>query len=123
VIVAAGEPAADFVLADEGTIAGVVSRADGAPVSVAEVRVTLLAAPRPGAPLLAFRRVQTVRGAFRVPGLAAGAFFVEVQSRGEGVGRFQGSLAAGERRQVSWRLPGARPSGPRASESVVVGPE
>jgi hypothetical protein len=96
-----GAATADFALDREGTLSGTVSRADGTPARAAELRVTLLA----GRTLLAFRRVQTTPGGdFRIAGLAAGTYVVDVQSRGEGAGRFGGALAEGEQRQVSLRL-------------------
>jgi RNA polymerase sigma factor (sigma-70 family) len=114
--------ALDFGLEDEATVTGVLTSDGGIPVSRAELQLTLLGG-EPGSPLLAFRRVQTSpQGAFRVDGLAAGAFIVDVQSRQEGSGRFQGSLLPAEHRRVNWRVQGPWSPDGRGRDALVVGP-
>jgi RNA polymerase sigma factor (sigma-70 family) len=116
VTITAGGPPVDFKLAEESTLTGMVVRADGTPARTAELRLTLLAGPIGGAPLLAFRRVTTAAGGtFRIDGLAAGAYYADVQSRGEGAGRLRGALAAGEQARLTVRLSAVDPPATTAS--------
>jgi 5-hydroxyisourate hydrolase-like protein (transthyretin family) len=116
-------PGTDFALASEATLTGVVTREDGRPAGGAELRLTLLSSAEASAPLLAFRRVPLDgQGGFRLEGLAAGAFVADVQTRGAGAGRFQGTLGPGERRAVTWRLSGPQAPDGRGRDAVVVGP-
>ena len=114
---------ADFALGSQVTLAGLVTSADGRPLRQVELQLTLLRGPDAGAPLLAFRRVPLgPQGTFRIEGLAAGTFLVEVQTRDDGSGRFQGTLGPGEHRQVTWRLAGTWTPDGRGRDSLVVGP-